>query len=683
MVQILELFGGIGSPRCALRNIGIPVKSIDYVEIDKAAVRSYNAMFAKDLPYKTQTVVGYNLRPDILIHGSPCFTGDTLVLTKNGFREIKDVSVNEEVVSHDGLFHKVINVFNNGEKNIIKLKASNCHEIKTTSNHKFYVREKTYIHPFIDGKKTMKRKFSEPKWVEAKDLNKNYLVGTPINQNSIVPKWDGVECTRGRSKYIKNNLNMKDEGLWYLIGRFLGDGWTRTRKDRNNNVSSMIICTSKINGEDKLFEEKIPEWAHYVKVEDNTTYKYQFTNKELATFCNLFGKGAEGKYLPGFVFDMPINLVRKLIEGYVDSDGSCKKYTYSITSVNRKLLYGIGQLIVKAYNIPFQISKFKRQEFGCIEGRKIHQKDTYTIRWTLKCNRRMSIIEDGYLWSPITKIEHTENKETVYDIEVEEAHSYTANGCIVHNCQDMSVAGHQGTATGNGRINHGAGAEEGSGTRSSLMWETINIIKQMGEWKPKYVIWENVKNVRSKYMVYNHDRYMEELSKLGYTSTYELLDAREFGIPQARERYFTVSCLKGKEFDFSDLIRTPMRNIHEFLEQKVDPVYEVTQPSILECIGASGIRRATVIDQYAYTITTRQDRTPAQVIDLHNGKYRYLTERECWRLMGYTDQDYEAAASVQKKRGRYRMALYKQAGNSICVPIFESMFRKILLNETA
>ena len=46
MIQILELFGGIGSPRCALRNIGIPVKAIDYVEIDEKAVRSYNAMFA-------------------------------------------------------------------------------------------------------------------------------------------------------------------------------------------------------------------------------------------------------------------------------------------------------------------------------------------------------------------------------------------------------------------------------------------------------------------------------------------------------------------------------------------------------------------------------------------------------------------------------------------------------------
>jgi DNA (cytosine-5)-methyltransferase 1 len=67
MIKIIELFGGIGSPRCALRNIGIPVKSIDYVEIDEAAVRSYNAMFKNELAYKTQSVVGWNLKPDILI----------------------------------------------------------------------------------------------------------------------------------------------------------------------------------------------------------------------------------------------------------------------------------------------------------------------------------------------------------------------------------------------------------------------------------------------------------------------------------------------------------------------------------------------------------------------------------------------------------------------------------------
>lgn len=250
-------------------------------------------------------------------------------------------------------------------------------------------------------------------------------------------------------------------------------------------------------------------------------------------------------------------------------------------------------------------------------------------------------------------------------------------------CQDMSIAGHQGKATAEGRINRGKGSDEGSGTRSSLMWETIHIIENMGEWRPKYVIWENVKNVKSRYMRPNFDRYMEEMARLGYTSNHEVLDAREFGLPQARERVFTVSVLNGDKFRFDDLIRTPMKNLQEFLEDDVPDVYDVTQPSVLACIGEKGIRRATVIQDCAYTITTRQDRTPAQVIDRGDGRYRYLTERECWRLMGYHDEDFERAKAAQQRIGKYYKALYDQAGNSIAVPIFESLFRKIILQETA
>ena len=253
-------------------------------------------------------------------------------------------------------------------------------------------------------------------------------------------------------------------------------------------------------------------------------------------------------------------------------------------------------------------------------------------------------------------------------------------------CQDMSISGHQGKATStNGRINRGRGADEGSGTRSSLMWETIRIIQQMGDWKPQYVIWENVKNVLTRYNRHNFDRYISELEKLGYTSSYAVLDARDFGLPQARERVFTVSTLSGDVYDFDDIIRTPKQNIQSFLmdNSEVPEVYNVTQPSILEAIGKTGIRRATVIRDYAFTVTTRQDRTPAQVIDCGNGRYRYLTELECWRLQGYTDEDYRKAELAQNRVGRYYMALYKQAGNSIAVPIFESIFRKILLGETA
>lgn len=240
-------------------------------------------------------------------------------------------------------------------------------------------------------------------------------------------------------------------------------------------------------------------------------------------------------------------------------------------------------------------------------------------------------------------------------------------------CQDFSIAGHQ------------RGADEGSETRSSLMWETIHIIEQMGQWKPQYIIWENVKNVKSKHMIANFVRYQKELEQMGYTNNYEVLDAREFGLPQARERVFTISCLKGEKFNFDDLIRTPMQDIRDFLEDNdsVPEVCDVTQPSVRNVIGQTGIKRATVIKDYAFTITTRQDRTPAQVIDCGGGRFRYLTELECWRLQGYTDEDFERAKAVHKRAGRYYTALYKQAGNSIAVPILESIFRKIILNETA
>lgn len=237
-------------------------------------------------------------------------------------------------------------------------------------------------------------------------------------------------------------------------------------------------------------------------------------------------------------------------------------------------------------------------------------------------------------------------------------------------CQDFSIAGYQ------------KGADEGSETRSSLMWETVHIIEQMGEWKPKVVIWENVKNVISKHMVHNFNRYLDYMKSLGYMNSYKILDARDYGIPQARKRCFTVSILGDNAFDFELMHKRPMQHLSAFLESgNIPDCYTVTQPSVYNSIGNKGIRRATIIKDYVNTITTRQDRTPAQVIDCGNGKYRYLTELECWRLMGYSDEDYYKAESTCKvEPGRMNRTLYHQAGNSIVVPIFEEMFKVIISN---
>lgn len=239
---------------------------------------------------------------------------------------------------------------------------------------------------------------------------------------------------------------------------------------------------------------------------------------------------------------------------------------------------------------------------------------------------------------------------------------------LVHGspCQDISIAGYQ------------KGADDNSGTRSSLMWETIKIIKSFGEWKPKIIIWENVKNVRSRLMVHNHERYMQELKALGYTSSFACLNALDFGLPQKRERVFTVSVLSDKTFNFNNLQKSKAAPLDSYLTNDFKPWHVVTQQSVLHGIGnKQSIKRTNVLDNYCYTITTRQDRCPAQVVKIDTNKYRYLTERECWRLMGFNDAEFYAAQKVNPRENGRNNTLYKQAGNSMPVNVLVAIFKEI------
>lgn len=134
-------------------------------------------------------------------------------------------------------------------------------------------------------------------------------------------------------------------------------------------------------------------------------------------------------------------------------------------------------------------------------------------------------------------------------------------------CQDFSIAGKQ------------AGAEKGSGTRSSLMWNTVDIV----EWcLPKYVIWENVKNLLSKKHKHNFDSYIEIMNKLGYNSYYQVLNAKDYGVPQNRERVYTISIRKdidNNTFKFPDKEKLKTR-LKDILESEVDEKYYLSQKMI-------------------------------------------------------------------------------------------------------
>lgn len=234
-------------------------------------------------------------------------------------------------------------------------------------------------------------------------------------------------------------------------------------------------------------------------------------------------------------------------------------------------------------------------------------------------------------------------------------------------CQDFSRSGLK------------RGGEKGSGTRSSLLFETIRIIGEMKE-KPKAVLWENVKGVLDKNLRASFFHYLKEMERLGYENKYEILNATDFGIPQKRERIFVVSILGKNDFKFRELEKVSTRDISDFLEKDVSALYEVRQESMLRNLRGEPNNtnfkgRLKVIDKYAYTISTKQVRVPnSGLIDIGNGKYRYLTEKECFRLMGFDDKDFDKLRAIYPQRkGTTSSILYKQAGNSIVVNVLEAI----------
>ena len=344
-------------------------------------------------------------------------------------------------------------------------------------------------------------------------------------------------------------------------------------------------------------------------------------------------------------------------------------------------------------------------------------------------------------------------------------------------CQDFSLAGLQ------------AGGDEGSGTRSSLMYETLRIVERL---KPKYVIWENVKNVISKKHKHNFDNYINRMKELGYTSYYQVLNAKDYGIPQNRERVFTVSIRNDLEQEYIFPKKQELKlKLKDMLEDEVDKKYYLSdkminyisatgtanfknpdskinldiarplttdqnkragttnylsenfpnnydlnqvvrkygifdndktkhqagsvydfngicptldtmqgglrQPCIeltennntclkiknntklgyLEARAGDGVytsistKRGTVQKEMIQTLTTFQDKG----VVMNDLKIRRLTPKECWRLMGFDDEDFDKVKNV----GISDTQLYKQAGNSIVVNILKEILENLLL----
>lgn len=254
-------------------------------------------------------------------------------------------------------------------------------------------------------------------------------------------------------------------------------------------------------------------------------------------------------------------------------------------------------------------------------------------------------------------------------------------------CTDISIVGDM----------KGFEDENGNLTRSGLFFEALRIIQDT---KPKYAIAENVKNLMSKSFERELDIVLNSLGEAGYNNYCKILNAKDYGIPQSRERVFIVSIRKDvDDFSFNFPKAEPLKILlRDLLEDDVDSKYYLKKTLSfflrnslkMEDKGngftfAPHIKRNATI---ARAITTKagsrmDDNFVIDIGDMPNIEFnsnlriRMLTPRECFRLMGFDDRDVD----VLIENGISNTQLYKMAGNSIVVDVLERLFECLLLKK--
>lgn len=284
---------------------------------------------------------------------------------------------------------------------------------------------------------------------------------------------------------------------------------------------------------------------------------------------------------------------------------------------------------------------------------------------------------------------------------------------------------------------------KGSGTRSGLLWEVERLLIECGDELPQVLLMENVPQVIGKKNIDDFKDWKLFLESKGYSNYYKLLNAKDYGIPQNRNRCFMISILGDSYYEFPEPITLKLK-LKDMLEKEVDEKYYLSD-KMMDYVLASGTKnyqKAIEIDnEIARTINTTPTSHRSGVDNYFTEKYRktgeptpiqevlkiknatkkgYLeaqegdgvdissrmethrgtvqkgmsltiktqidvgvvrkglriskqTPKECWRLMGFSDEDFDKASKVNSNA-----QLYKQAGNSIVVNVLMAIFRQLL-----
>lgn len=257
----------------------------------------------------------------------------------------------------------------------------------------------------------------------------------------------------------------------------------------------------------------------------------------------------------------------------------------------------------------------------------------------IKINLKNFCEIDKYASQAYCAIHKVDNKLNLNDITEIDIEKLPTSGIdiITHGspCQDFSMAGLQ------------AGGDIGTGTRSSLMWNSVAIIKHV---KPKFVVWENVKNVLSKKHKHNFEKYLKSLEDIGYNNYYQVLNAKDYGIPQNRERIFVISIRKDIDkgnFKFPEK-QTLQLKLKDLLDDEVDEKFYLKDSQIERIKNSTFMQEKKRIQdkEYCDTLLARDWKDPKCIRTCKNNQSENV---EDIKLKGAYGRNYGSKGKIENE----------------------------------
>jgi len=361
-----------------------------------------------------------------------CFTENSLVWTENGYKKIKDIKTEEKVLTKDGYFKKVIKTNRikfNGNIKKFEIERANILNFSSTPDHILFGSKHERYAPDkwnILGKRKPPQKIEE---IKSKFFNKyDYLyhpqrkIFRDVNYQEIIynHKKDGPKV----KDFIP--LKMQNEPFfWWIIGWYIAEGCSITRGINfafNNSKLKERETAEKV----KSFFKKYGYTSNFTKSTRGTTGSLQvydsYLEKWFAYFC---GKGAINKQIPNFYLNTIAE--KNIINGYIFGDGYIRSKTTSIKTVSKKLAQQLFAILsFNGYCPSIGIQKEK------IDKNNIHHCECYSIYFS--DSSKKSIYKGRN--RTIVNIKSEKFSGYVYDLTIEDNHSYTISSIAVHNCGD-------------------------------------------------------------------------------------------------------------------------------------------------------------------------------------------------------------------------------------------------------